>query len=147
MTLEYAFNGNLDPSEKAHLIHGNSLFIGDGINDSLALSKSTVGVRLGHRTIGFGPVDFHLIQPDLNIILDLLDYSNGVEGCLQTIVLAFSYNIISITLAIKGIFSPLGAVLAMSFSFILLLISSSRLLPQKGIYMRLTDHTDSPCES
>lgn len=123
------FYGGLSPDQKAQMITEDSLFIGDGINDSLALSKAMVSIRYGNRTLGFGPVDLQFIQPNIQQIIAILKYAKKYKKVLlQTVVLAFLYNIIAITLALNGLFSPLGAVLAMSTSFILLLTNSLRLL-------------------
>jgi Cu2+-exporting ATPase len=70
-----SYRGNLSPDEKAAEIRGQSAFVGDGLNDTLALAKASVGFRLGHRVLGFAPVDFHLQSPDLDLILTAVQYS------------------------------------------------------------------------
>lgn len=122
------YQGNLTPEEKADRIKGHSIFVGDGLNDTLALSKATVSFRLGHRILGFAPVDFHLRSPNLDLILSTLQYSKKYQRVLvQTGCAAFLYNALAFTLAGFGKFSPLGAVLSMLTSFSIMLLSVSRL--------------------
>lgn len=122
------YRGNLSPEEKSSFIKPHSVFIGDGLNDTLALSKAQVSFRLGQRVRGFAPVDFYLQIPDLNLITLALKYSKKYRRILiQTGCFAVFYNIITLSLAIFGKFSPLGAAIAMLSSFTLMLLSVLRL--------------------
>lgn len=123
------YEGNLSPEEKARRIRGKSAFVGDGLNDSLALAKADVSFLMGHRILGFAPVDFQIQFPNINLILATAQYARRYRSVLlQTIGAAFIYNVVAIGLAMAGKFSPLGAVLAMLFSFTCLTLSSLRLL-------------------
>ena len=123
-----SYFGNLTPDEKADRIQGVSAFVGDGLNDTLALAKSRVSFRIGHRILGFAPVDFHLQSPNLDLILDTIEYSKKYRKVLiQTGCAALLYNAVALTLASLGKFSPLGAVLSMLTSFSVMLLSVSRL--------------------
>src|SRR5690606_14684141 len=64
-----SYFGNLTPEEKAEKISESSVYIGDGLNDTLALAKAQVGFRMGHRILGFAPVDFHIQTPNINLVL------------------------------------------------------------------------------
>ncbi len=120
--------GNLTPEEKAERVSGLSAFVGDGLNDTLSLAKASTSFRLGHRVLGFAPVDFHLQSPDLNLILVAIQYSKKYRKVLiQTGCAAFVYNALAFILAGLGKFSPLGAVLSMLASFSIMLLSVSRL--------------------
>ncbi len=123
-----SYFGNLTPEEKAERIQGVSAFVGDGLNDTLALAKSRVSFRVGHRILGFAPVDFHLQSPNLELILATIEYSKKYRKVLiQTGCAALLYNVLALTLAALGKFSPLGAVLSMLASFSVMLLSVSRL--------------------
>lgn len=123
-----SFHGNLAPEEKARKLSNDSAFIGDGLNDTLALAKARVSFRIGHRVLGFAPVDFHLQVPNLNLVLSTIRYSKKFRKILiQTACAAFLYNAVALTLAGLGKFSPLGAVISMLFSFSIMLLSVSRL--------------------
>lgn len=124
-----SYRGNLSPLEKADLITGASAFIGDGLNDTLALAKAGVSFRLGHRIQGFAPVDFQLRLPDMQLILDTIRYARKYRRVLiQTAAAAVLYNVCALTLAAFGKFSPLGAVLSMAASFSFMLLSILRLM-------------------
>lgn len=124
-----SYYGNLSPEQKAQRIQPHSLFIGDGLNDTLALATADVSCRVGHRVFGFVPVDIQLQIPDLEIVLLVMEYAKKYKAVqIQTAILALTYNVITFSLAAMGKFSPLGAVLAMLASFSILLVSSLRLL-------------------
>lgn len=123
-----SYFGNLTPEEKAERVQGASAFVGDGLNDTLALARSRVSFRVGHRIFGFAPVDFHLQSPNLGLILAAIEYSKKYRKVLiQTGCAALLYNALALTLAGLGKFSPLGAVLSMLASFSVMLLSVSRL--------------------
>jgi cation transport ATPase len=122
------YYGNLSPEEKAKSMRAPCAFVGDGLNDTLALAAASVSFRVGHRILGFAPVDFHLQRPDLNLLLLVIQYAKKYRRILiQTGCAAFFYNAAAFTLAAFGKFSPLGAVLAMLASFSLMLLSVLRL--------------------
>lgn len=123
------YSRGLSPEDKASHIKTKSAFIGDGLNDTLALAKADVSFRLGHRILGYGPVDIEIQVPDINLILKTLIYAKRYRSILiQTAGAALLYNIVALSLAVMDKFSPLGAVLAMITSFLILLLSSLRLL-------------------
>ncbi len=129
-----SFLGNLSPSEKAESIRANAVFVGDGLNDTLALSRARVSFRLGHRISGFAPVDFELRSPNLDLILSAIKYSKKFRRVLvQTGCAAAVYNVAALVLASLGVFSPLGAVLSMLGSFSLMLLSTFRLNVVEGV--------------
>jgi len=123
-----SYEGNLSPEEKASHIKPNSAFVGDGLNDTLALAKSKVGFRLGHRVQNFAPVDIRLNTPNLDLVLTTIEYAKKFRAvAIQTACCALVYNAVALTLAAFGKFSPLGAVIAMLSSFSLMLASVWRL--------------------
>jgi cation transport ATPase len=127
------YRGGLSPTQKAALVGDRSLFVGDGLNDTLALAKATVSLRVGQRVRGFAPVDLLLLQPDLDRLLGVIDYARKFTRVLvQTTLLAGTYNLVAWTLAALGSFTPLGAVLAMLTSLLLMFASILRLLRPKA---------------
>ncbi|MBS1960857.1 MAG: cation-translocating P-type ATPase [Bdellovibrionales bacterium] len=121
--------GNLTPEEKAARIGDRSLYVGDGLNDTLALARATVSCRVGQRILGLAPVDFEMRSPDLRAFLPVFLYARRFRSVLiQTGVLALVYNVVALGLAASGRFTPLGAAVAMLASFAVLLGSSLRLL-------------------
>lgn len=127
------YAGNLSPEEKAQRIQSHSAFVGDGLNDTLALAKAQVSFRVGQRVSGFAPVDFYLKNADLSQIAVVLQYAKKYRRILiQTGFFAVIYNLSALSLAIFGLFSPLSAVVAMLTSFSLMLISVLRLKKVDG---------------
>lgn len=124
-----AYSGNLTPEEKAARVGSRTLFVGDGLNDTLAMSQASVSCRVGDRVRGFAPVDLVLAGDNLKAVLKIVAYSHKfVRVLCQTAALAFLYNLMAWTLAATGHFDPLGAVVAMFTSLVVLLLSASRLL-------------------
>jgi P-type E1-E2 ATPase len=122
------YHGDLSPEHKSRAIGPKSLYVGDGLNDTLALSQATVSCRIGQRVRGFAPVDIEIRGPDLRTLIRIVRYANRYKRVLfQTGALALAYNIIAISLAARGWFSPFGAAVAMLSSFLLLLGSALRL--------------------
>lgn len=122
------YRGSLSPEEKSNFIQGSSAFIGDGLNDTLALAKAHVSFRIGHRILGFAPVDFHLQIPNLDLVLTAIQYAKKYQKILiQTACTALLYNTSALTLAALGKFNPLGAVLSMLTSLSLMFLSVLRL--------------------
>src|SRR5690606_32465518 len=120
--------GGLSPEEKAKKIKPFSAFIGDGLNDTLALSEAFVSFRIGQRVMSLDSVDFYLQHPNLNLIMTVLHYAKKYKRVLiQTSIAALVYNIIAISFAAYTSFSPLSAVCAMFVSFLLMLLSILRL--------------------
>lgn len=133
----FSYHGNLRPEQKVERIHGVSLFIGDGLNDTPALAQASVGIRMGDRVKGFAPVDIQLRNCGVERLPRLLAYASKFERVLlQTAALALVYNFTVWTLAFQGRFSPLGATLAMLGSLSLMLLSMSRLtrVEDKGTF-------------
>jgi cation transport ATPase len=131
---EFHYRGNLSPEEKAGWMESPAAFIGDGLNDTLALAKADVSFRLGHRVHGFAPVDFQMRTPNLDLVADTILYAKKYRRVLlQTALAALVYNVMALTLAGLGMFTPLGAVCSMLASLSIMLLSVIRLMkvPQK----------------
>lgn len=122
------YHGGLSPEQKAERIQPHSAFIGDGLNDILALSRADVSFRLGDRVTGFAPVDFQLQTMNLDLVCLTIEYAWRFRRILiQTFLAAFIYNVAALTLVALELFSPLGAVVSMLFSFSILFFSVLRL--------------------
>lgn len=125
---QVVYRGSLTPEQKAERIQPRSAFIGDGLNDILALSRADVSFRIGERVTGFAPVDFQLQITNLDLICLTIEYAKRFRRVLlQTFLAAFIYNVAALTLVALELFSPLGAVVAMLFSFSVLFFSVLRL--------------------
>ena len=124
------------PKDKAQVIqklkekYGYIMMCGDGINDSIALTKADIGLSLkGASDIAINCADVILIKDDLTGILNLLNVSKKTfRKIKQNLFWAFFYNSLMITIAmglVKDLtISPVIASIAMMFSSIFVVLNS-----------------------
>ena len=124
------------PKEKAQVIqklkekYDYIMMCGDGINDSVALTKADIGLSLkGASDIAINCADVILIKDDLTGIINLLKVSKKTfRKIKQNLFWAFFYNSLMIPIAmglIKGLtISPVIASIAMMFSSIFVVLNS-----------------------
>ena len=107
-------------------------FVGDGINDSPALSQADFAIAMAEGTdvaksVADMTVCGALARVYNGIRLSRLVYRNIIENYLW----AFSYNLVAIPLAFAGILSPLVAGCCMAFSNIAVVCNALRLFASK----------------
>ncbi|MFZ8994016.1 MAG: HAD-IC family P-type ATPase, partial [bacterium] len=135
------WKAELSPLEKARKIEQWQdqkqlvLFVGDGMNDALSLTKADVGVTLRSGTgLALETSDAVLMKNDLRHLAGLLQLSREtIKNIKQNLFWAFGYNFLSIPIA-AGAFSAWGislnpewAALAMALSSISVVSNALRL--------------------
>lgn len=134
------------PQDKANIVKDlqnqgkKVVMVGDGINDSIALSQAMVGIAIGNGIdVAMESADIVLMKQELNDIITAIDISyQTVRLIKQNLFWAFIYNIIGVPLAMGVFFAPFGWLLnpifsglAMSFSSISVVLNALRYTVRK----------------
>lgn len=118
----------LYPEDKQAIIgqYPNSLMIGDGVNDSLAMSSSKISIAIkGSAEIALASSDIFFLRSGLNPLLDLLQINTTIHQTLKrNLALSLAYNAIAGALAVFGFINPLWAAVLMPVSSLIILIST-----------------------
>lgn len=125
---------NVMPLDKANIIkeemkENKVCMIGDGINDSVALTTASVGVSFTNGTnIAVESSDIILMNDKLEDLVTARKLSKKIMRHIkQNLFFAFFYNSIGISLAVAGILNPMIGALAMSFSSVSVVSNSLRI--------------------
>ena len=122
---------NVLPVQKAEIVENLQqekkmvMMCGDGINDSLAITKANIGVSVKSGTdIAKDSADVILTKNDLNSILKLIEISKRtIRNIKQNLFWAFFYNILMIPIAI-GILKPIGISINPMWASLAMVVSS-----------------------
>lgn len=127
------------PEDKAQIISELSqkhkvLMVGDGINDTLALSKAYVAVAMGSGTdVSLSSSDVVLLGDDLRALVFAIKLAKScMKSVKANIAFSLTYNAISVPLAAMGYVIPLVAAASMSLSSLVVVLNSLRLQLNKG---------------
>ena len=103
--------------------------VGDGVNDSVALTNADVAVAMGNSAdISLAVSDIVLLNSSLDSLKDSFEISNRTFKFIkQNLALSIVYNMVTIPLAMAGYVIPLIAALSMSFSSLLVVLNSLRI--------------------
>ncbi len=122
--------GGVLPSDKAEIVKkykqtGVTAFVGDGVNDSPALSVSDIGVSMGSGTdIAVSSSDVIFMSNNLLSLVKAIKIGRKTRRIIkQNLFWAFIYNVIGIPLA-SGVLYPLGILLNPMIASLFMSLSS-----------------------
>jgi len=134
--------GGLSPEEKAREVRAldqqDTLYLGDGANDSLAFDASLVtGTPVVDRSLLESKADFYTLGSGLAFLTGLLDAAAARKGAVRgAFAFALVYNLTTVAFSMAGKMSPLLAAILMPLSSIvsILIVASisKRRLTNKG---------------
>jgi Cu2+-exporting ATPase len=114
--------GEMSPGDKAAWVRANdardTLFIGDGANDSLAFNESfCTGTPAIDRGLLEHKADFYFLGRGLNGVRRLLDVARSRRNAVRGVIgFALAYNCAVIAISLAGKMSPLAAAVLMPCS-------------------------------
>lgn len=120
--------GGQRPEQKAATVSrldaGDTLFLGDGVNDSLAFERALVaGTPAIDRPVMPGRSDFFLVGEGLSPIKEALARAAHLRAVVKRVLMvSLTYNAFAIGLALLGKMSPLLAAITMPASTLTLLL-------------------------
>ncbi len=122
-------SSNLVPEEKSEIINNvpDSLMVGDGANDSLAMSSDTVSIAVqGSVESCLVAADIYVTREGVSPVKDLILLSKNSFGVIKrNLVFSFVYNFAGGLAALLGYISPLTAAILMPVSSLVVLSSSA----------------------
>jgi Cu2+-exporting ATPase/Cu+-exporting ATPase len=122
-------SSNLIPEKKNEIIKNfsHSLMVGDGANDSLAMSTDTVSIAVqGSVESCLVAADIYVTREGVSPVKDLILLSKNTFGVIKrNLVFSFVYNFAGGVAALLGYISPLTAAILMPVSSLIVLSSSA----------------------
>ena len=122
-------NEKLDFITKSQMENKFIAFIGDGVNDALALKKADIGISLKTANdIAIKNADIIILNDNLNSIYEsILISKRALKSIKENLLFAFIYNFFAIPLAALGILNPMISSIAMGLSSLSVVANSLRI--------------------
>lgn len=120
--------GELSPEGKARIVEGlddhDTLYLGDGVNDSLAFEKAAcAGTPAVDRPVLPGKSDFFLLGEGIAGLREAIVTSKRLRNVIvRLIAVALAYNVLAVSVSLAGWMTPLRAAIVMPLSSIAVLL-------------------------
>lgn len=119
------------PEFKANIVReakNESVMVGDGLNDILALQNASVGISLGSGSrVAINTSSVVILDDSLSGLEEAFKIADSTyKRILENIKISIIYNALMIPLALSGFVIPLVAALSMSLSSLLVVANSKR---------------------
>ena len=129
------YKSQLSPIDKSNYIDTLKregrvvVMVGDGINDTLALSKANIAIAMGSGAdVALAISDVVILNNSLHSIQDSFVISRRTFNFIkQNLVISLIYNLVTIPIAMAGYIVPFVAALSMSLSSLLVVGNSMRI--------------------
>jgi len=132
--------GSRTPEGKAAWLHKlvasdakKTMFIGDGINDSLVAEEAyCAGTPAIDRPFMAARCDFYFVSPGLGPVRAALHMSKRLARVVRTnLAIAIFYNLITVTLALAGLMTPLWCAVLMPVSSLTTVLATTAQLTRE----------------
>ncbi len=110
-----------------------TLFVGDGINDSLVVEEAyCAGTPAIDRPFMAARCDFYFVSPGLGPIREALHMAKRLARVVRTnLAIAILYNTVTVTLALAGLMTPLWCAVLMPVSSLSIVLATTAQLTRK----------------
>lgn len=120
------------PEDKAKLVdagEGPTAFVGDGVNDTLAISRADIGIAATDASAAtIALADVVIAKGGVLGVQHAVDISRKARRVLrQNLVFSVSYNVLALSFAVFGTVPPLAAAAAMALSSLMVIANAGRL--------------------